>query len=62
MLHVDHVVPLKEAFLSGANQWSSEKKVRYTNDLENKDPARWLPPNEAYHQEYVTIWLEIKKA
>ena len=27
-----------------------------------RDPARWLPPNQAYHREYVTIWLEIKKA
>lgn len=78
-LDVDHVVPLKEAFLSGGHEWSRAKKIQYANDLENKnhliavyrgvnrskgarDPARWLPPNQAYHREYVTIWLEIKKA
>ena len=79
LLDVDHVVPLKEAFLSGAKNWSKQKKIQFANDLENKghliavyrsanrskgagDPARWLPPNQAYHREYVTIWLEIKKA
>ena len=79
LLDVDHVVPLKEAFDSGANTWRRQKKILFANDLENedhliavyrssnrskgaRDPARWLPPNQAYHREYVTIWLEIKKA
>ena len=79
LLDVDHVVPLKEAFDSGAKAWSRQEKILFANDLENKDhliavyrsanrskgardPARWLPPNQAYHREYVTIWLEIKKA
>ena len=79
LLDVDHVVPLKEAFDSGADQWSGEKMRQYFNDLTNtdhliavyrgtnrskgaRDPAHWLPPNQAYHREYVTIWLEIKKA
>lgn len=78
LLAVDHVVPLKEDFDLGADQWSGEKMRQYFNDLTNtdhliavyrsanrskgaSDPARWLPPNEAYHQEYVTIWLEIKE-
>ena len=79
LLDVDHVVPLKEAFISGANTWSRQKKIQFANDLKNadhliavyrganrskgaRDPARWLPPNEAYHQEYIRIWREIKKA
>ena len=79
LLDVDHVVPLKEAFDSGAKAWSRQKKIQFANDLDNqdhliavyrsanrskgaRDPARWLPPNQAYHREYVTIWLEIKKA
>ena len=78
LLDVDHVVPLKEALLSGADQWSAQKKIEYANYLKNKDhliavyrganrskgaqdPARWLPPNQAYHREYVSIWLKIKK-
>ena len=37
MLDVDHVVPLKEAYQSGARSWSREKKRRYANSLRNKD-------------------------
>ena len=37
LLDVDHVVPLKEAFDSGAKEWSRDKMVRYFNDLEHKD-------------------------
>ena len=36
-LDVDHVVPLKEAYLSGAMNWSLQKKRLYANFLENKD-------------------------
>ena len=77
LLDIDHVVPLKEAFLSGADEWSRQKKIEYANDLSNenhliavyrganrskgaKDPHHWMPPNEAYHEEYIQIWVEIK--
>ena len=36
-LDVDHLVPLKEAYLSGARNWSREKKRRYANHLQNED-------------------------
>lgn len=32
-LHVDHMVPLKEAFVSGANKWSKPKRCHYNNFL-----------------------------
>ena len=34
-LDVDHMVPLKEAEISGASLWSRERKRLYANDLSN---------------------------
>ena len=36
-LDVDHVVPLKEVYDSGANHWSRQKRIQYFNDLSFKD-------------------------
>jgi hypothetical protein len=36
-LDIDHYVPLQEAFVSGANAWTGEKKGNYANDLQYKD-------------------------
>jgi len=27
----------------------------------DRDPAKWLPPNSAFHCDYVKIWVEIKE-
>jgi hypothetical protein len=35
-LDIDHVVPLKEAFISGAWEWNREKRKRFANDLKYK--------------------------
>jgi len=73
-LDIDHVVPLKEAHLSGADEWSRELRKQFANDPENliavqasenrrkgaKDPAHWLPSNESYHCEYIARWLAVK--
>ena len=37
LLDVDHVVPLKEASLSGANDWSRQKRIQYAKNLKNKE-------------------------
>lgn len=34
-LQIDHIVPLKEAWVSGAKAWSKEKRVSYSNDMDN---------------------------
>jgi hypothetical protein len=36
-LDIDHLVPLKEAWLSGADQWTKEQRVAYANDMNNPD-------------------------
>ncbi|WP_308343810.1 HNH endonuclease family protein [Streptomyces sp. MK37H] len=59
-LDIDHVVPLKEAWRSGASEWSTEDRRAFANDLTHsqliavsarsnrskgdKDPASWQPP------------------
>ena len=76
-LDIDHFIPLKEAHLSGGNQWGEAKRRLYANDLSHphsliavslranrskgaKDPAEWMPPNKAYHCQYVATWLALK--
>ena len=77
-VQIDHVVPLKNAHLSGAWTWDRAKRKEYANYMgyrshllavsasENrkkgaKGPDQYLPPNVAFHCEYVRSWLEIKK-
>lgn len=73
-LDVDHIVPLKEAHISGGDTWSRKQRRAFANDPENllvvsasenrekgaKDPAKWLPDIVSYHCEYVKRWLYVK--
>lgn len=73
-LDVDHIVPLKEAHISGGDTWSRKQRRTFANDPENllvvsasenrekgaKDHARWLPDTVGYHCEYVKRWLHVK--
>lgn len=75
MLDIDHIVPLKEAWESGADKWTAEKRKKFANDYENliavnrslnrekgaKDPVEWLPPHTEYICEYITRWVYIKE-
>ena len=36
-LDIDHVIPLKEAWESGAKTWSRKKKREFANALDNPD-------------------------
>ena len=74
-LDIDHIVPLKEAHISGAKNWTKVKKKAFANDPDNliavkisenrskgsKDPSRWLPSDNSYHCTYISRWLSIKK-
>ena len=77
-VQIDHVVPLKNAHLSGAWTWDRASRKKYANYLgyrnhllavsgkENsrkgaRGPDLYLPPNVAFHCEYVRAWVEIKK-
>lgn len=75
---IDHVVPLAEAWRSGANSWTTAKRQTFANDLAqpqliavtdnvnqakgDKDPAKWLPPRTSYICTYVRMWVQVKHA
>lgn len=73
---IDHVVPLAEAWRSGANSWTTSRRQGFANDLArpqliavtdnvnqakgDKDPAEWLPPRASYHCVYTRMWVQVK--
>ena len=36
-LDIDHIVPLKEAWVSGASNWSKARRIQFANDLNDPD-------------------------
>ena len=75
-LDVDHIVPLKEAHISGGHLWDINMRRRFANDPKNllvvsagenrekgaKDPSQWLPDTEKYHCDYIAAWAYIKRS
>ncbi|MYF83381.1 MAG: HNH endonuclease, partial [Acidimicrobiia bacterium] len=73
-LHVDHVVPLQEAWDSGADAWGPGRRRAFANDLDGlaavtaavneakgaHDPAQWMPPNPDHRCAYVASWIAVK--
>jgi hypothetical protein len=73
-LDIDHVVPLANAWRSGASSWNDEQRERYANDPNvllsvednanqekgDKGPEAWKPPNEAEWCDYAERWVSIK--
>ena len=71
---IDHVVPLANAWRSGASGWSTADRERYANDPSvllatddgtnqekgDKGPEAWKPPNKGYWCEYSRRWINIK--
>ncbi len=73
---IDHMVPLAEAWTSGAWAWTTAKRRSYANDLGgpqlwavtdnvnqskgNKDPAEWQPPLTSFRCTYARAWIQVK--
>lgn len=73
---IDHVVPKKEAWISGASEWTEEVRERFANDLDSpqlvavtdnvnqskgdRDPAEWMPPDADFHCQYADWWVRVK--
>ena len=74
LIQIDHVVPLKDAWQKGAQEWDARKRVQFANDPLNLlavghqankakrdgDVATWLPQNKAFRCAYVTRVVEVK--
>ncbi|MGW8376350.1 HNH endonuclease family protein [Streptomyces sp. ODS28] len=75
-LDIDHVVPLAQAWRSGASKWTQKQRQAFANNLEisqllavtdnvnqeksDKDPAQWMPPKKDYHCTYARMWIWVK--
>ena len=75
-LDIDHVVPLANAWVSGASTWSSQQRVSFANDLDapelvavsyvvnrskgDRSPDEWKPPNHGDWCEYAKAWVSVK--
>lgn len=71
---IDHIVPLKEIWDSGASNWTQEQRVEYANNLDNLiyvgsgvnrsksdgDAAEFLPSYEPSQCRYVVAQIETK--
>ena len=73
-IDIDHIVPLANAWRSGASSWDTAKRESFANvprDLlsvddglnqskGDKGPEAWKPPREAYWCTYSKEWIAIK--
>lgn len=71
---VDHIVPLANAWRSGADEWTESDRETYANapgvllatddgtnqSKGDKGPEAWRPPNRDYWCEYAGRWVEVK--
>ncbi|XVU30014.1 HNH endonuclease family protein [Actinoplanes sp. CA-054009] len=73
---IDHVVPLAEAWRSGAASWTTAKRQSFANDLTrpqliavtdnvnqskgDQDPSTWQPSRTAYRCTYARMWIGVK--
>ena len=73
---IDHVVPLAEAWRSGADRWDAERRRAFGNDLKDPQliiaseasnssksdsgPADWKPENKAFWCTYAEDYILVK--
>lgn len=75
-LDIDHLVPLANAWGSGARNWSDAQREQFANDLTrpqllavdltdnrskgDQDPSQWKPPSRAFWCTYASDWITVK--
>lgn len=75
-MDIDHVVPLANAWRSGASKWTTAQRRAFANDLTNPQliavtdnvnqakgddgPEAWKPPLTSYYCTYAKMWVRVK--
>jgi hypothetical protein len=75
-LQIDHLVPLANAWRSGASQWTTKQRQDFANDLTDpqliavtgsvneskgdQDPSQWKPPSRDFWCAYAQDWVQVK--
>jgi hypothetical protein len=75
-MDIDHVVPLANAWRSGAKNWTDAQREQFANDLTrpqllavdttdnrakgDQDPSQWKPPNHGFWCQYASDWVTVK--
>ncbi|MFJ2217781.1 DUF1524 domain-containing protein [Streptomyces sp. NPDC101062] len=75
-IDIDHIVPLANAWRSGADEWTTPERRSFANDLEHsqlvavsaasnrskgdQSPDQWSPPDRTYWCTYARAWTDIK--
>ncbi|KAF2687680.1 hypothetical protein K458DRAFT_385256 [Lentithecium fluviatile CBS 122367] len=73
---IDHMVPLSNAWKSGAASWTTARRQSFANDLTNPQliavtdnvnqaksdsgPEDWKPPLTSYYCTYAKMWIKVK--
>ncbi|AVT34329.1 MULTISPECIES: HNH endonuclease family protein [unclassified Plantactinospora] len=73
---IDHMVPLANAWRSGADEWDDDKRGDFANDLDrpqlvavsassnrakgDQDPSQWKPSNRDDWCQYAEDWIAVK--
>ncbi|KAF4982711.1 hypothetical protein FZEAL_1738 [Fusarium zealandicum] len=73
---IDHMVPLQNAWISGAASWTTSKRRDFANDLVRPQlyavtdnvnqekgsdtPATWKPPLKSFYCTYAKSWIQVK--
>ena len=75
-MDIDHMVPLANAWRSGAKNWTDAQREKFANDLDrpqllavdstdnrakgDQDPSQWKPPTRGFWCEYARDWVTVK--
>ncbi len=75
-MDIDHVVPLADAWRSGASAWTEARRSQFANDLSgpqlitvtdnvnqakgDQSPEEWKPPLQSYWCTYARMWVRDK--